>query len=87
MRLVLPPRGANAGLKRYKGEGIYRSIGRKNTSLRKVTKEEADAIALASQLFPHFARLAHHINHWSSWTNIAEGHYGSTISLFDVDRR
>ena len=46
MRLVLPPRGANAGLKRYKGEGIYRSIGRKNTSLRKVTKEEADAIAL-----------------------------------------
>ena len=46
MRLVLPPRGANAGLKRYKGEGIYRSIGRKNTSLRKITKEEADAIAL-----------------------------------------
>ena len=46
MRLVLPPRGANAGLKRYKGEGVYRSIGRKNTSLRKVTKEEADAIAL-----------------------------------------
>ena len=46
MRLVLPPRGANAGLKHYKGEGVYRSIGRKNTSLRKVTKEEADAIAL-----------------------------------------
>ena len=50
MRLVLPPRGANAGLKRYKGEGVYRSIGRKNTSLRKVTKEEADAITLRKKL-------------------------------------
>ena len=43
MRLVIKPRGANAGLSRYKGEGIYRSIGRKNTSLRKVEKDEADA--------------------------------------------
>ena len=27
------------------------------------------------------------LNDWSSWTNIAEGRYGSAISLFDVDRR
>ena len=44
--LVIKPRGANSGLNRYKGEGVYRSIGRKNTSLRKATKEEADAINL-----------------------------------------
>jgi len=29
MRLVFKPRGANAGLNRYKGKGIYKSIGRK----------------------------------------------------------
>ena len=48
MRLVINSRNcyAGAGLYRYKGEGIYKSIGRKNTSLRKVTnineKDEAD---------------------------------------------
>ena len=38
MRLVFPSRGAAAGLKRYKGEGIYSSIGRKVllSGLRKV---------------------------------------------------
>ena len=45
MRLVFKPRGANAGLNRYKGEGIYKSIGRKVylSGVRKRTKEEADA--------------------------------------------
>ena len=43
MRLVFKPRGVNAGLNRYKGKGIYKSIGRKNTSLRKVVKDKADA--------------------------------------------
>ena len=48
MRLVFKLRGANAGLNRHKGEGLYRSIGRKVflSGLRKVTKDEADAIAL-----------------------------------------
>ena len=38
MRLVFPSRGAAAGLRRYKGEGIYSSIGRKVllSGLRKV---------------------------------------------------
>ena len=38
MRLVIKSRGANAGLSRYKGEGIYSSIGRKVllSGLRKV---------------------------------------------------
>ena len=38
MRLVFDSRGAAAGLKRYKGEGIYSSIGRKVllSGLRKV---------------------------------------------------
>ena len=45
MRLVFKPRGANAGLNRYKGKGIYKSIGRKVylSGVRKRTKEEADA--------------------------------------------
>ena len=45
MRLVFKQRGANAGLSRYKGEGVYRSIGRKVflSGVRKRTKEEADA--------------------------------------------
>ena len=33
-------------MSRYKGQGIYRSIGRKNTSVRKVKKDEADAVDL-----------------------------------------
>ena len=43
MRLVFDSSGAAARLKRYKGKGIYKSIGRKNTSLRKVVKDKADA--------------------------------------------
>ena len=48
MRLVFKQRGANAGLSRHKGEGVYRSIGRKVflSGVRKCTKEEADAINL-----------------------------------------
>ena len=45
MRLVINSRNrnANAGLNRYKGEGIYQALGRKHTGLRKVEKDEADA--------------------------------------------
>ena len=51
MRLVVKSRNCNAGsgLNRYKGEGLFSSLGRKNTSLKKVTisntneKDEADA--------------------------------------------
>lgn len=45
MRLVINSRNcnANAGLNRYKGEGIYQGIGRKHTGLRKFEKDGADA--------------------------------------------
>ena len=49
MRLVINSRNCNAGagLNRYKGVGIYSSIGRKHTGLQKVTnsieRDEADA--------------------------------------------
>ena len=49
MRLVINSRNCNggAGLKRYKGDGIYSSYGKKNTGLRKVMntteRNEADA--------------------------------------------
>ena len=44
MRLVLNSRNcnANAGLNRFKGEGIYQALGRKHTGLRKVETDEAD---------------------------------------------
>ena len=45
MRLVIniEGRNANAGLNRYNGRGIFKSLGRKHTGLRKVEKDEADA--------------------------------------------
>ena len=45
MRLVIKSRNCNgnAGLNRYKGEGIYQALGRKHTGLRKVKKDEKDA--------------------------------------------
>ena len=44
MRLIINVDGRNggAGLNRYNGRGIYSSIGRKHTGLRKVEKDEAD---------------------------------------------
>ena len=45
MHLVINLDGRNggAGLNRYNGRGIYGSIGRKHTGIRKVEKEETDA--------------------------------------------
>ena len=56
MRLVINSRNCNgaAGLERYKGEGIYSSLGKKNTGLRKVMntteRDEADADNLSKKI-------------------------------------
>ena len=56
MRLVINSRNCNggSGLERYKGEGIYSSLGKKNTGLRKVMntteRDEADADNLSEKI-------------------------------------
>ena len=56
MRLVVNSRNCNggAGLERYKGEGIYSSLGKKNTGLRKVMntteRDEADTDDLSKKI-------------------------------------